>query len=239
MSNRSKATIENEPWNKGKAVGQKTPFTPDQADLIRTILKSDHETFTEEAARFAANNQASKAKSASRKARGAIRDLAMFNTGVDTMLRASDLLKLRVIDVADHESAIIEEFAIRQKKTKNTQVVALSHNSRDALKAWISATGKTSEDFLFTSIGNRNTGGPLSRNQYANLVKKWASHARLDPKRHSTHSMRRSKSAAVYQATHNLRACQHLLGHKSIASTASYLAVDQREALDLAKKIKI
>jgi len=52
----------------------------------------------------------------------------------------------------------------------------------------------------------------------------------------STHSMHRSKSAAVYQATHNLRACQHLLGHKSIASTASYLAVDQREALDLAIK---
>ncbi len=239
MKDKGKATIENEPWNKGKAVGQMTPFNPDQADLIRTILKSDHATFTEEAANHAANNKSSKSKTASRKALGALRDLAMFNTGIDTMLRASDLLKLRVIDVADHEGNIIEEFSIRQKKTKNPQVVALSHNSRESLKAWISATGKSSEDFLFTSIGNRNNGGPLSRNQYANLVKKWASHARLDPKRHSTHSMRRSKSAAVYEKTHNLRACQHLLGHKSIASTASYLAVDQREALDLAKKIKI
>ncbi|MCH7499058.1 MAG: hypothetical protein IH886_03485 [Nitrospinae bacterium] len=54
-----------------------------------------------------------------------------------------------------------------------------------------------------------------------------------------THSMHRSKSAAVNQATHNFHACQHLLGHKSIASTASCLAVDQRETLDLAKKIKI
>jgi len=239
MSNHRKPTIKNDPWNKGKAVGQKNPFTPNQAELIRTILKSDHQAFTEEAAQHAANGKASKSQAVSRKALGALRDLAMFNTGVDTMLRASDLLKLRVIDVADHNGDTIEEFSIRQKKTKNTQVVALSHNSRDALKSWISSSNKTSEDFLFTSVGNRNNGGPLSRNQYANLVKKWASHARLDPKRHSTHSMRRSKSAAVYQATHNLRACQHLLGHKSIASTASYLAVDQREALDLAKKIKV
>ena len=239
MKNHGKATIESEAWNKGKAIGQKTPFTPDQADLIRTILKSDHKTFTEEAAQHAANRLTSKAQTATRKALAALRDLAMFNTGVDTMLRASDILNLRVIDVADHNGDIIEEFSIRQKKTKQTHVVALSHHSRESLKNWIRAVNKTSEEFLFTSIGNRNNGGPLSRNQYANLVKKWATHARLDPKKHSTHSMRRSKSAAVYEATHNLRACQHLLGHKSIASTASYLAVDQREALDLAKKIKI
>ncbi len=239
MKNKRKATIENDPWNKGKAVGQKNPFTPDQADLIRTILQSDYESFTEAAAQHAANRRGSKAQSATRKALGALRDLAMFNTGVDTMLRASDILQLRVIDVADHHGEIIEEFSIRQKKTKQTHVVALSHHSRESLKNWIRAGNKSSEDFLFTSLGNRNHGGPLSRNQYANLVKNWATHARLDPKRHSTHSMRRSKSAAVYQATHNLRACQHLLGHKSIASTASYLAVDQREALDLAKKIKI
>ena len=51
--------------------------------------------------------------------------------------------------------------------------------------------------------------------------------------------MRRSKSAAIYDATQNLAACQHLLGHKSIGSTAHYLGVDQRKALDLAKRIKI
>ena len=75
--------------------------------------------------------------------------------------------------------------------------------------------------------------------QYANLVKQWAALARLDPTRHSTHSLRRSKSAAIYDATHNLAACQHLLGHQSIGSTAHYLGVDQRQALELAKRITI
>jgi site-specific recombinase XerD len=101
------------------------------------------------------------------------------------------------------------------------------------------ASGKGPEDFLWTSIGNRKTGRKLTPEQYANLVKRWSSFAGLDPKRHSPHSMRRSKASAIYDATQNLAACQHLLGHKSICSTAHYLGIDQRTALDLAKRIKI
>ena len=83
---------------------------------------------------------------------------------------------------------------------------------------------------------SRETGSYLTREQYANLVKRWVSFVDLDWKRYSTHSMRRSKSAAIYQATKDLAACQHLLGHKNIGSTAHYLGMDQQRALSLAKK---
>ena len=211
MSRKQKAKIEEGPWNKDKAGGQMAPFTPAQAGLIRSLLTAE----------------------------GKIRDLALFNTALDTMLRASDLLPLRVIDITDHNGDIVHEFTIKQKKTGRGHLVALSPNTRDSIADWMIASGKGPEDFLWTSIGNRKTGRQLTREQYANLVKRWSSLARLDPKRHSTHSMRRSKSAAIYDATQNLAACQHLLGHKSIGSTAHYLGVDQRKALDLAKRIKI
>lgn len=211
MSKKHKAKIEDGPWNKDKAVGQMAPFTPAQAGLIRSLLTSE----------------------------GKIRDLALFNAALDTMLRASDLLPLRVIDLTDHNGDVVHEFTIKQKKTGRGHLVALSPNTRDSIADWMIVSGKGPEDFLWTSIGNRKTGRQLTREQYANLVKRWSSLARLDPKRHSTHSMRRSKSAAIYDATQNLAACQHLLGHKSIGSTAHYLGVDQRKALDLAKRIKI
>lgn len=211
MADGRKPKIESGPWNKEKSIGQMAPFTPDQAQLIRSILRAEN----------------------------AFRDLALFNTAIDTMLRASDLLALTVNDVTDHNGDVVHEFTIRQKKTKTGHVVALNDHTREALADWIIAGDKRPDDFLFTSIGNRKTGRAISREQYANLVKKWASHARLDPKRHSTHTMRRTKSAAVYDATQNLAACQHLLGHKSIGSTAHYLGVDQRNALDLAKRIKV
>ena len=211
MGNTSKPTIKNGPWNKGKAVGQMAPFTADQAALIRPLLKAE----------------------------GKIRDLALFNMGIDTMLRASDLLPLRVVNITDHNGDVVHEFTVRQKKTGKGHVVALTPETRDSVADWILAAGKGPEDFLWTSIGNRKTGRHLMRNQYANLVKYWCYLARLDPKTHSTHSMRRSKSAAIYEKTLNLAACQHLLGHKNIGSTAHYLGVDQRKALDLAKRIKI
>ena len=50
--------------------------------------------------------------------------------------------------------------------------------------------------------------------------------------------MRRTKPAVIYDKTQNL-APQHLLGNKNIGSTAHYLGVDQRKALDLAKRIKV
>jgi integrase len=43
------------------------------------------------------------------------------------------------------------------------------------------------------------------------------------------HGMRKTFGQKVYQATgHDLRATQHAMGHKSPASTAAYLAVDEQ-----------
>lgn len=88
MSKKQKAKIGDGPWNKDKAVGQMAPFTAEQASVIRSLLTTE----------------------------GKIRDLALFNTALDTMLRASDLLPLRVIDVTDHNGDVVHEFTIKQKK---------------------------------------------------------------------------------------------------------------------------
>ncbi len=58
------------PWNQGRAVGQRAAFSPEHVGVIRSLLA----------------------------AAGHLRDLALFNTGVDTMLQASDLMALRVGD---------------------------------------------------------------------------------------------------------------------------------------------
>ena len=59
-------------WNKGRVVGKKPPLTPDQVVLIRLLLRQER----------------------------ALRDLALFNTALDTSFRGSDLVRLRVSDVA-------------------------------------------------------------------------------------------------------------------------------------------
>jgi hypothetical protein len=60
-------------WNKDKLVGQKWPFKLKEIWAIRTRLQLSCRT----------------------------RDLALFNLGIDSKLRACDLVKLRVRDVAN------------------------------------------------------------------------------------------------------------------------------------------
>ncbi len=217
MNTKASHTERNAPWNKNRAVGQMQPFTPEEAAYVREAL-------------------AAKAAKDLRR----LRDLALFNMGLDVMCRSSEVLAMTVADATDHQNEVVEEFNILQEKTGRSKTVTLDRAARQTLKAWIDYSGKEPADYLWTSIGNRaSKSGPLSRMQYSRLVKEWAYIARRDPRRFSTHSMRRTKSSLIYSETKNLRACQHLLGHASIGSTAEYLGVDRRDALDLAKKIKI
>ncbi len=60
-----------EPWNKGKIVGQKAPFKLKDIWALRVRLQMD----------------------------GRVRELALFNLGIDSKLRACDLVGLKVRDV--------------------------------------------------------------------------------------------------------------------------------------------
>lgn len=64
-----------QPWNKGKLVGQKAPLRLRDIWAIRVRLQIAERT----------------------------RDLALFNLAIDSKLRACDLTKLRVRDVAHGE----------------------------------------------------------------------------------------------------------------------------------------
>jgi integrase len=90
------------PWNKGLTVGQKTPLTYREVCKIRDYLLKA----------------------------GKKRDLALLSCAFDTMLRASDLLNLKVSDVQNRNGDIRAEFPIRQKKTKAGTLVALSPHSQ-------------------------------------------------------------------------------------------------------------
>ena len=72
----------------------------------------------------------------------------LLNLGVDLMLRASDLLSLRVKDVVNESGSIKTEVKVKQKKTgKTTLNIPLSKNSTDAIKKHL--VDKEQEDYIF------------------------------------------------------------------------------------------
>jgi hypothetical protein len=57
------------------------------------------------------------------------------------MLRASDLVRLRVNVLRDHAGAIVKAFTVRQTKTRQPVHLGLSDRTRDAAAKLIEAEG--------------------------------------------------------------------------------------------------
>ena len=70
-------------------------------------------------------------------------------------------------------------------------------------------------------------------------MKKWVGYARLDPAAYSSHSLRRTKAALVYEHTRNIEVVRELLGQTSVSATSAYLNVGKKRALEIAKQLEI
>jgi integrase len=111
-----------EPWNKGKLIGQKPPLKPKDIWAIRIYLQNSQR----------------------------IRDLAMFNLAIDSKLRGCDLLNLSVRDVT-HGNQILTRAMVVQRKTQRPVQFELTEPTRTAVAAWIDKANLTPVQYLFPS----------------------------------------------------------------------------------------
>src|SRR5665213_2950504 len=174
-----------EPWNKGKIVGQKAPFKLKDIWALRVRLQMEDR----------------------------VRELALFNLGIDSKLRSCDLVSLKVRDIC-HGDQVASRAVVMQHKTQRPVQFEITPAAWDAVQKWIKAAGLKADDFLFPS---RIHGSPhLGTRQYARILEGWVEELGLDPADYGTHSMRRTKATLIYRRTKNLRAVQLLLGHSKL-----------------------
>jgi integrase len=195
-------------WNKGKLIGAKPPLRPKHVWSIRTKLQIE----------------------------GRTRDLAMFNVAIDSKLRGSDVVALKVEDVAPNGYAV-DRATVRQKKTGQPVRFELTEQTRQAIDEYVRTAARKPGDFLFPSRRNRDRS--ISTRQYARLVSNWIKSVGLDASRFGTHSLRRTKASLIYRRTGNLRAVQLLLGHRKIESTVRYLGIEVDDALAIAEQVDV
>ena len=197
-----------EPWNKGKLVGQKAPLKLKEIWAIRVGLQLQQRA----------------------------RELALFDLGIDSKLRACDLVKLRVRDVC-HGEHVASRASVLQQKTQRPVQFEITAPTREAVETWIKTAGLKSENYLFPS---RIHNSPhLGTRQYARILDGWLAAIGLDPAGYGTHSMRRTKASLIYRRTKNLRAVQLLLGHTRVESTVRYLGIEVDDALEMAEQTEV
>lgn len=151
-----------------------------------------------------------------------IRDWAMFRIMIDTMLRVSDVVAIRVGDVTHGPGAIKDKFVWRQKKTGRLVHCQISDKTKEALLAFFEIHKQKNPATRLFQISPR---------QVQNRVKIWMNLIGVDAEHISPHSLRRTKPTEVYRQTGNLRAAQIMLGHSSIVTTAGYLGIERDQAM--------
>ena len=211
--NRSETPNNFIPYNMNNSRGDRLPFTLSQAQAIQHHLISAKQW----------------------------RDLALFMTGVDTHLRASDLLRLCVSDITDNHGHVREKLIGRQQKNKSTYEGYLSSPTREAVAHWIALSNKSGKDYLFTRlkpvIGESNH--PISREAFASRIKYWASSIGLDPVNYSTKTLRKSRVRHILEkANYDYQVPRLLLGHSDIRSTVHYCAIAEETALQISSEVQ-
>lgn len=145
------------------------------------------------------------------------RDYLFFEVGINTGLRVSDILKLKVSDIKG-------KYYIELKEQKTGKLKKFRMNSvlRAELENYI--VTKNDDNYLFESL--RTSGNPLERTRAYCILNRAAKVAGLKMKI-GTHTMRKTFGFHFYQQTKDIALLQVLFNHSSPSVTLRYIGINQ------------
>ena len=154
------------------------------------------------------------------------RNLAMFTLGINSALRASDLLAIRVSQIRDiHPGGY---FQVMEKKTGKLREVTLNRSSHKAIREYMQGRRETSEDApLFLS--REGASKRLTVRHLNWLVKSWCARINL-PGRYGSHSLR--KTFGYHQRVRfktDLPTLMKAFNHSTQEQTLTYLGVQAED----------
>lgn len=172
---------------------------------------------------------------ASKNGRSGARDGAMLLLTIMGGLRVSELVGLRLGDLAFRDSRL--DLRI-QGKGRKERVLTLWKEIARAIRAWMAMRPNASAPELFLNA----RGEPLSRDGFAHILQKHVKAAAqtcptLLGKKVSPHTLRHTCAINTLRATRDIRKVALWLGHASIQSTEIYLRADPTERLEVLEAI--
>jgi integrase/recombinase XerD len=150
------------------------------------------------------------------------RDRAMLTVMYACGLRVSEVVALTMRQL-DLKASLVRPFG----KGSKERVVPIAPAAVNVLRIYIDAmqvefgSAGLPGDYCFVS----ERGAPISRQQFWELVKKYAVEAGIT-KRVTPHTLRHSFATHLLEGGADLRSIQEMLGHSSVATTQRYAQVD-------------
>jgi len=166
------------------------------------------------------------------------RDFLLFTLGINTGLRISDILKLKVEDVKEKTGEIKEYLDLNEKKTKKQRLIYINDEVKLALEYYFEKTGIYDlERYLFISDKTK-INKPISRIRAWQLIQIWCREVGIKG-RIGTHTIRKTAGYQMRMAGVAIELIQEVLGHQSISMTKRYLGITDDEVTKVLKNFNL
>jgi integrase len=160
------------------------------------------------------------------------RDFALFVLGINTNLRASDLLRIRISDVRYLKPG--EYFTLREKKTAKLRSITLNKAVFEAIVLLLGSLSSIDDsDYLFQSRKKCSASGGMLTVSYLNsLVKSWCREINLRGN-YGAHTLRKT-FGYVHRTVFgtDIPTLMEMFNHSSQRQTLTYLGIQSSEIRD-------
>lgn len=152
----------------------------------------------------------------------------IFKFGLNTGLRISDILPLKVRDIFVNNVEFRDYLVLKEKKTKKEKKIKLNDALRKRIQPYVNENNLTSEDYLFPS----RKGAHIGRIQAYRVLKEAADLVGIE--NFGTHSLRKTWGYWTYKMSkYNIGLIMDTFNHSSQSITLRYIGVNQDQKDEL------
>lgn len=169
------------------------------------------------------------------------RDLLLFVMGINTALRISDLLRLRLSDFLDEHGLRKQRFWVRERKRGKRHEGAINNSIQEAFEEYLAAYPGITDDlehFVFFNARANNYAAPIKRGQAWKLTTSICRQVGLKGN-YGTHSLRKTWGYHARMQGVDLALIMHKLNHSSIAHTKRYLGITDDELQAVVQRLNL
>lgn len=156
-----------------------------------------------------------------------LRNELLFVLGINTGLRISDILALKISDILT-KKGVADRLELREKKTMKKRTIAINKKTRRLIERYLAEERQSYHhgEPLFRSQKGKSQ--PITR-QHAYAILNCAARSVGITDRIGTHSLRKTFGYFAYNQGVDLSMIQKLLNHSSQAETLRYIGITQEQ----------
>lgn len=156
------------------------------------------------------------------------RDYLLCKFQLNTGLRISDVVSVKVSDLMSAKRRFKEHLAISEVKTGKDKLVKINDELKDTIKEYVIKYDLKENDYLFKSkkLDEHGKQRHITVTQAYRILKEAADSVGID--NFGTHSLRKTWGYFTYKASkHNIGLLMSMFNHSAPSITLRYIGIDQ------------